>query len=185
MYGWLLRIARGLRMRGCLGHALCGNNTSSIDPSNALAHFNLGNVLRDVHQDWAGAMSHYRKTIELDPSDAGAYNSLGQALHFVHNDFSSAERLYRKAIELDPSSKQGHTNLGIVLKDREDYEGAEESLQKGMELGDDFACWHLSKLLENQKNDIPGAIKAIEEYIRLGDPDNDGEEELERLRAKL
>ena len=35
------------------------------------------------------------------------------------------------------------------------------------------------------KNDIPGAIEAIKEYIRRGDPDNDGEQRLKELSAKL
>jgi hypothetical protein len=43
----------------------------------------------------------------------------------------------------------------------------------------------LSTLLEIEKNDIPGAIEATEKYIQAGDPDNDGEERLARLRAKL
>ena len=70
---------------------------------------------------------------------------------------------------------------------RKDYDGAERHHRKAIELNpkDAYTCWHLSKLLENQKNDIPGAIKAVEEYIRRGDPDNDGEERLGKLRAKL
>ena len=45
--------------------------------------------------------------------------------------------------------------------------------------------WNLSLLLENQKNDIPGAIEFTEKYIQAGNPGNDGEQRLKKLRAKL
>ena len=70
---------------------------------------------------------------------------------------------------------------------RKDYDGAEKMYRKAIELDprNAYPCWYLSTLLEDHKNDIPGAIEATEEYIRRGDPDNDGEERLEKLRAKL
>ena len=42
----------------------------------------------------------------------------------------------------------------------------------------------MSDLLE-KKNDIPGAIEFTEKYIQAGNPDNDGGQELARLRRKL
>ena len=39
--------------------------------------------------------------------------------------------------------------------------------------------------ISEKRNDIPGAIKFTEEYIRRGDPDDDGEERLATLRRKL
>ena len=47
-----------------------------------------------------------------------------------------------------------------------------------------MAYWNLSGLLK-RKHDIPGAIEAMEEYIRRGNPDNDGEQRLAYLRRKL
>ena len=42
----------------------------------------------------------------------------------------------------------------------------------------------MSLILENQKNYIPGAIKLMEEYVRLSG-ELDGEQRLERLRTTL
>ena len=83
---------------------------------------------------------------------------------------------------------EAHSSLGSVLADmRKDYDGAETHYRKAIELDPKWtnACWNLSRLLERQRNDIPGAIEAMEEYIRRGNPDNDGEQELARLRRKL
>ena len=57
--------------------------------------------------------------------------------------------------------------------------------RKAIELGPTaIKYWNLSDLLE-KKNDIPGAIEFTEKYIQAGNPDNDGEQRLEKLRAKL
>ena len=91
--------------------------------------------------------------------------------------------------EVDPSCAEAYNSLGTLLNDvREDYDGAEEMYRKAIELdpnvGEGRIWWGLSECLE-KKNDIPGAIEAIEEYIRRGDPDNDGEARLAKLREKL
>merc|ERR1712167_269448 len=103
-------------------------------------------------------------------------------------DYAGAYRMTRKAIELDPKDASAHYNLGKLLQDvSKDYVEAEEMYRKAIALDPTYAnaCWNLSDLLENQKNDIPGAIEFTEKYIQAGNPDNDGEQELARLRAKL
>ena len=69
---------------------------------------------------------------------------------------------------------------------RKDYAGAELHYRKAIELDPEHAMayWNLSGLLK-RKHDIPGAIEAMEEYIRRGNPDNDGEQRLAYLRRKL
>ena len=83
-----------------------------------------------------------------------------------------------------------HKNLGNLLRDvRRDYEGAEEMYREATAL--DPKCpnpyWDLSRILEKQKNDIAGAVKQMEEFVRLGGIPgwNDGKGNLARLRAKL
>ena len=126
--------------------------------------------------------------LKLDPKHANAHTSLGNLLKDVRKDYDGAERHYRKAIELEPSDAEIHFIFGYFIEIvRKDYEGAERLYRKAIELDPKNvnAHWDLSRFLENQKNDIPGAIKAVEEYIRRGNPDNDGEQRLEKLRAKL
>ena len=67
--------------------------------------------------------------------------------------------------------------------------GAEKMYRKAIELNPKYtqARWNLSILLEDQKNDIPGAVKQMEEYVNLGGIPgwNDGKDKLARLRAKI
>ena len=88
-----------------------------------------------------------------------AHKNLGNLLNLVRKDYDGAIEMYRKAIELDP--KYTSPLLGLEL-------------------------WDLSLILENQRNDVPGAIKLMEEVIRLGGCAGfDGEQRLATLRRKL
>ena len=86
-----------------------------------------------------------------------------------------------------PIPHRGAQQLGSFWRTCEDYDRAEELYRKAIALDpkQTNACWNLSAILERQRNDIPGAIKAVEEYIRRGNPENDGEQDLARLRRKL
>ena len=57
--------------------------------------------------------------------------------------------------------------------------------RKAIELDPKYTSplWNLSLILEEQKNDIPGAVKLVEECVRLGRANC--EQRLARLRAKL
>ena len=57
--------------------------------------------------------------------------------------------------------------------------------RKAIELDPKHASvhWNLSTLLET-RGDVEGAIRETREYIRKGDPDNDGEARVEKLLAK-
>merc|ERR1712167_263403 len=114
--------------------------------------------------------------------------NLGILLENVRKDYEGAERHYRKAIELDPNGAEVHYSLGVVLHERKDYDGAEKMYQKAIDLDPSYVAplWNLSLILKNQKNDIPGAIKLMEEYVNLGGNSfSNGKQRLAKLRAKL
>jgi len=158
------------------------------DPKNLFAHNNLGVLLKNVHKDYKGAEAAYRKAIEADPNNAAAHTNLGVLLEHVRKDYKRAEAAYRKAIEADPNNAGAHTNLGLLLQNvRKDYKRAEAAYRKAIEADPKYAIsyWNLGDLLEKRRGDIGGAIKAIEGYILAGNPDNDGEQRLKKLRKKL
>ena len=66
-----------------------------------------------------------------------------------------------------------------------DFDEAEAKYRKAIERAPKKAGlhWNLSLLLE-KRGDVKGAIRETQEYIRKGDPDNDGEARLQKLRAK-
>ena len=137
---------------------------------------------------WPEAIRAFQRCIKLDPTYANAHNNLGALLKEVLKDSSGAEKMYRKAIELDPKQADAHRNLGIIFKERGDVDGAERMYRKAIELdlSKTPARWSLSFILEEHRNDIPGAIKLMEECIRIGGgPGKDCEQRLATLRRKL
>ena len=73
-----------------------------------------------------------------------------------------------------------------MLKSNGDKAGAEASYRRALEIDPNNAIthWNLSTLLE-AKGDVKGAIASTEGYIAAGNPDNDGEQRLERLKKKF
>ena len=138
---------------------------------------------------WPEAIVAYRRCVEMDPSHSEAWLGVGFAYDWQNGEKSCEAQIepYARCIALDPTNAAAHNNLGNVLNDMKDYDGAERHYRKAIELDpkDTEAHWNLSNLLEKQRDDILGAIKAVEEYIRRGNPDNDGEQRLARLRSQL
>lgn len=166
-----------------LREALCKDE--KLDSASLALGYCLGKL-----NDFDGAEAAYRQAIAHDLHKAVAHNNLGFLLKNVRMDSDGAERAYRKAIELDPDYAITHYNLGNLLNAvRRDYDGAETAYRKAIELEPGNALsglpahWNLSTILES-KGDIDGAVEAIEGYIRAGNPDGDGEQRLEKLRAK-
>ena len=141
------------------------------------------------NERWSEAIVAYRRCLALDANHSEAWFELGWAYDRQNGEKSCEAEIepYARCIALDPNHAEAHNNLGDVLKKvRKDYAGAELHYRKAIELDPEWAnaCWNLSGLLK-RKNDIPGAIEAMEEYIRRGNPDNDGEQRLAYLRRKL
>ena len=127
-----------------------------LDPSNAVAHGNLGNLLSDdVRKDYDGAEKMLRKAIELDPKHAYAHNSLGHLLLIARKDYEGAERFCRKAIELDAKYAYPYWNLSVIAEEKEeDIAAAIKHVEEYIRLGG-------------------------------GSPQFDGKDRLATLRAKL
>lgn len=73
----------------------------SIEPKNAGAHNNYGNLLRRKG-DFEGAIFEYNEAIKNDPKLPEAHLNLAIALN-ISNDFEGAEIQLKRAIEIDPN----------------------------------------------------------------------------------
>ena len=142
---------------------------------------------RNGEKKWPEAIKAFQNCVALDANHSKAWFWLGQS-YYLQNGSKNCEASYEpytRCIALDPKNALAHGNLGSVLQYvRKDYDGAERHYRKAIELDPRaYACWNLSLILENQKNDIPGAVKLVEECVRLGRANC--EDRLARLRAKL
>jgi tetratricopeptide (TPR) repeat protein len=84
-----------------------------IDPSYALAHYNLAIVLFDTGET-GGAIAQYRLALSTDPNYAEAHNGLARAL-LVMGENKEALNEYRKALQADPNYAEARYNWGNAL----------------------------------------------------------------------
>merc|ERR1719311_613222 len=127
---------------------------------------------------WSEAIEAFQNCVARDPENSKAWFALGLA-YWEQNGRKNCEAEfvpYTRCIALDPNHAVARNNLGLLYEERKDYQNAEKMYQEAIERDQTHALawWNLSALLEELKHDIPGAIKAIEEFInRGGDPSND------------
>jgi tetratricopeptide (TPR) repeat protein len=164
-------------------------HASEDDVREAKALYDEGFCHR-AYKRWPEAIAAFQKCVALDANHSDAWFWLGYA-YYRQNGRKHCDASFEpwtRCIALDPKHAAAHHNLGTLLNDvRKDYDGAKKMYRKAIELDPKITppLWNLSLILENQKNDLPGAIEAMEEYIRRGNPDNDGEQRLATLRRKL
>ena len=72
----------------------------ALDPMHAVAHANLGLVLKNVRKDYDGAEKMYRKAIELDPKQTHARWNLSLILEDQKNDIPGAVKQMEEFVNL-------------------------------------------------------------------------------------
>lgn len=109
-------------------------NALQRDPDDAMAHFNLANLLNATRQP-ADALEEFRKASSLNPEETIFLESLGMSLA-MNGRQNEAVLVLRKTAELDPASAAYAFNLGSVMEWSGDYAGALNELQQASKLSD-------------------------------------------------
>ncbi len=102
------------------------------DPDDAMAHFNLANLLNATHQS-GDALEEFRKASALNPEETIFLESLGMSLE-MNGRPNEALVALRKAAELDPTSAAFAFNLGSVMGWNGDYSGGLAALENASKL---------------------------------------------------
>jgi tetratricopeptide (TPR) repeat protein len=110
-----------------------------LDPTTALPHAGLGNVLTALRQLEA-AIQEYRKAIELDPKDSRPHKNLGNVFS-EKQQLDAAIQEYRKAIDLDPKNAEAHCNLADTLRQKGLLMESLDEYRKGHRLGSNQPGW--------------------------------------------
>ena len=141
-------------------------------PGFALAHNNLGNVLRESGRS-DEALTQFRRAIELDPADALARTNLGQLL-MERGQAEEALPHCEEAVRLLPSIAALHHNLGNVLRELGQFErGRAEYIQAiRLEPGLAKAHAHLG-LLFKREHRLENAVVCLKRAIELDSSDPD------------
>ena len=165
--------------------AIANSGASDDLKESAAALVAQGNAAQ-AKKDWPAAVELFRRATEKDSEVVAAWFGLGYCLQEGVKDVNGAIAAYRRALEINPNHAMAHINLGNLLMGNGDKVNAEASYRRALKIGPTYAMahWNLSMLLES-KGDVKGAIASTEGYIAAGNPDNDGEQRLERLKKKL
>jgi tetratricopeptide (TPR) repeat protein len=134
-------------------------------PGHAVAHYNLGTLLRADGRG-AEAIASLRRAVELDALLAVAHNNLGNAL-LESGDRAAAIHHYRAAVEADPEHAEAHVNLGGTLARAGDFAAAARHYRLALEARPDLAKAHYGLgVALAAGGDRTGAIDAYREALR-------------------
>jgi len=122
-----------------------------INPNDAEAHNNLGNLLDDLKR-YDEAEKEFRKALKIKPNFAEAHYNLGNLLVELHH-YDEAEKEYREAIRIKPNYSEAYDNLGNLLKDLKRYDEAEREFREAIRINPNDADTHnnLGSLLMDLK----------------------------------
>jgi len=139
-----------------------------LDPENAAAYHNLGNVLSDKG-DQDGAIAKYQRAIELNPNFFAGYYSLGNVLS-AKGDQDGAIIKYQRAIELAANFAWAYIGWGNALSAKGDQDGAIIKYQRAVELDPNFVWAYMSwGNALSAKDDQDGAIAKYQKSLSLPD----------------
>ena len=143
-----------------------------INPDNAEAHYNLGNVLLkkgSVDE----AITHYQKALQINPDYAEAHNNLGNAL-LQKGSVDEAIAHYQKALQINPDYAEAHYNLGNALLQKGRVDEAITHYQKALQIkpGNAKAHYNFGNALL-QKGRVDAAIAQYQQALQIK-PDSPG-----------
>ena len=151
-----------------LGKMERGGSTREGSDSSAVA-MRLGD-LRAATEDWQGAADAYRKAADFRPT-AEACFELGQAA-FRLRKVDEALKALNRCLTLDPRFPGANMAMASVYFQWKDYDAALEASEREAEISptNPEVFFHLGYLYENHSQDIPAALQAYRQYLKLGGP---------------
>jgi tetratricopeptide (TPR) repeat protein len=139
---------------------------TSVRPTNAIAHFQLGVALHHKG-DHDGALVAFGEAVLLDWKLAGPQVGIGAVRHAL-GDRDGALAAWQEAVRLDPGGAHAHSNIGGVLTEKGDADGAIAACREAIRLDPKLAGAHSN--LANAlllKRDFDGAAAAAWAATRL------------------
>jgi tetratricopeptide (TPR) repeat protein len=140
----------------------------ALFPRDERAHNELGNFLYG-QQDFEGAISAYRASIEIDPAFPQPYNMLGYALRLV-GDFGAAEDAFKSYAELVPDQPNPYDSYAELLMKMGRYEESIASYEKALAIDQNFVPSYIgignNRMFMGRFEDARAAFSEIETIAR-------------------
>jgi tetratricopeptide (TPR) repeat protein len=127
-------------------------------PNDERAQFALGGWYFG-QQDFANAITHYRRATELDPSYSSAFNLLGYALRQA-GDYAGAEKAFQKYIELIPGDPNPYDSLAELLMKMGRFDDSIAQYKKALAIDGNFLASHTGIATDLMYLDKPAEAEA-------------------------
>ena len=122
---------------------------ASLKSPDLSACYNLGR-LKQLEEDYAGAIDIYRAIVDQQPRLGLVWNNLGVAYRGV-GEPDEAISCFRRAVAFAPDLAEAWNNLGVAQDEFHLIENAATSYQKAIELAPDYASAHFNLGVSLQK----------------------------------
>jgi len=130
----------------------------------------------------AAKVEALKDIVKKDPGNLSAWVELGN-LYFDTNQPQKSIQAYQQYLAIKPDNADVRTDMGIMYRKLGDFDRAIEEFRKAAKSDPNHvnSRYNIGIVLLHDKQDIKGAIKAWEEYLKV-DP---GSERAERLRGQI
>jgi tetratricopeptide (TPR) repeat protein len=130
----------------------------------------------------ASQIQTLKEIVKKDPKNLPAWVELGN-LYFDSHRPEEAIEAYRQYLGIKPDNPDVRTDMGIMYKNLGQFDRALEEFRKAAQSNPKHANsrYNIGVVLLHDKQDIKGAIKAWEEYLKV-DPNS---ERAQRIRAQI
>ena len=113
-------------------------------------------------------IGQWEAVVRKEPKNLRALVSLGN-LYFDSHQPQKAIAAYERALAIDPKNPDVRTDLGIMYKEIKDYDKAVREFREAasMDASHKNSRFNLAIVLQQDKKDIPGAIAAWRDFLRV------------------
>jgi tetratricopeptide (TPR) repeat protein len=132
--------------------------------------------------EFASKVNTLKEIVKKDPKNLPAWVEMGN-LYFDTDQPKEAIEAYSQYLAIKPDNPDVRTDMGIMYRKLEQFDRAIEEFRKAAE-GDPKhinSRYNIGLVLLHDKQDIKGAVKAWEDYLRV-DPNS---ERAQRIRAQI
>lgn len=159
VYGNLANALRKINARDdaeCLLEFVISN-----DPKNAIAHFNMGNIVFERGQ-FKQAKRYYEKATALGLGDVQLQTNYAHALELL-GDVDPARNIYKKVLDRNPGERNAAINLAISYMRTKDWSEGLKLYEKRLTVAEQLQHKRLKSLIETTSNLEHTSIKVEHE----------------------
>jgi cytochrome c-type biogenesis protein CcmH/NrfG len=130
----------------------------------------------------ASKIQALKEIVTKDPKNLPAWVELGN-LYFDSHQPKEAIEAYSQYLKMKPDNPDARTDMGIMYRELRQFDRAIEEFKKAAQSDPKHANsrYNIGIVLLHDKQDIKGAIKAWEEYLKV----DSNSEKAQRIRAQI